>query len=349
MKTQSTFILGVALLLSSTSCMKDFHKPTTVTVSTFAGGATVGTTDGTGTSARFYSPEGITADAAGNLYVTDDWTGNIRKISPKAEVTTIVNNGPINMDGKGVFFWYPAGIAIDDSGTLYIADSQYSRIRKVSPAVEVTTFAGSGVQGFADGPAATAKFYKPRGVALDASGNLYIADTENNRIRKISPDGTVTTFAGSGAGGSADGKAAEATFNSPHDVAVDAIGNVFVADTQNNLIRKINRGGIVSTLAGSGAQGAADGRGAAASFNHPTGLGLDVFGNIYVADRSNYKIRKVTQQGLVTTIAGSGEFGSNDGPGNTATFAGPRDVAVDIIGNIYVTDDNTLIRKIVIR
>ncbi|QEM04795.1 hypothetical protein DIU31_015205 [Mucilaginibacter rubeus] len=349
MKTQVVSILGFISLVSSTSCIKDFHKPTTVTVSTFAGRATVGSSDGIGASASFYSPTGIVADAAGNLYVTDEWTGLIRKISPQAEVTTLVGNSHIDMDGRGPIFWYPTGIAVDGSDNLFIADSHNNRIRKVSREGTVITLAGIGSQGLADGPGATAKFYNPRGVALDASGNVYVADTHNNLIRKISRDSIVTTLAGNGMSGSADGKGTAASFNSPYDIAVDVTGNIYVADTQNNLIRKINRGGVVSTLAGNGTQGSADGKGADASFNRPSGLGLDASGDIYVADTRNNKIRKVTPQGVVTTIAGSGGFGADNGPGATATFGGPADVAVDISGNIYVTDGNTRIRKIVIR
>lgn len=349
MKTQTTFILGVAFLLSSAACVKDFHKPLTVTVSTFAGGSTVGSLDGIGTSATFYSPSSITSDAAGNLYVTDGWTGFIRKISPTAVVTTIFNNGHTHADGEGDIFWGPAGIAVDGSGTLYVADGRHSRICKVSIQGQVTIFAGTGVRGLVDGPGATAQFNLPGGVALDAFGNLYVADGGNNCIRKISPDGMVTTVAGNGMSGAANGKVTEATFNSPGDVAVDNKGNIYVTDTQNNLIRKINRGGVVSTLAGSGAQGAADGRGTTASFYRLRGLGLDAQGNIYVADRMNYKIRKITPQGMVTTLAGSGEYGSDNGPGDTATFEGPSDVVVDMSGNIYVTDGQRHIRKIVIK
>lgn len=345
MKTQITFILGLAFLLGNTSCIKDFkdfHKPTTVTVSTFAGSGLVGSLDGVGTLASFYTPTAVTVDFAGNLYVTDEWTGLIRKISPKAVVTTLVGNDKVDMDGRGNLFWYPAGIALDASGTVYVADSHNNRIRKVSREGLVTTFAGTGVQGFADGPGATAKFYNPRGVALDAAGNLYVADLTNNLIRKINPEGVVTTFAGSGATGAADGKGTTASFNSPYDVAVDIIGNVYVADTHNNLIRKINRGGVVSTLAGSGAKGAADGKGSVASFDTPIGLGLDASGNIYVADRNNNKIRKVTPQGVVTTLAGSGEFGSANGPGVSASFTMPTDVAADIFGRIYVLNGNQI-------
>lgn len=159
----------------------------------------------------------------------------------------------------------------------------------------------------------------------------------NYKIRKITPDGVVTTFAGSGAMGAADGKGTMASFNLPIDVATDAKGNIYVAD-QGNKIRKITPDGVVSTLAGSGAQGDADGKGAAASFYDPTGIGLDASGNIYVADYGNNKIRKVTQQGVVTTLAGTGVFGSDNGSGASATFKGPHDVAVDSYGRIFVVE-----------
>ncbi|QTE39024.1 NHL repeat-containing protein [Mucilaginibacter gossypii] len=346
MKTQITVVLGLAFLLGNASCIKDFHKPTTVTVSTFAGQSIGGSSDGVGTSASFNSPVGIATDVAGNIYVTDNWTGLIRKISPAAVVTTLAGNDKVDMDGRGPVFWYPSGIAVDASGTIYVADSHNNRICKVSPEGVVTTFAGSGTQGTADGPGATATFYNPGGLALDASGNVYVV--HSNLVRKISPEGVVTTLAGSGAAGSADGKGTAASFNGASDVIVDAIGNLYVADSHNNLIRKINRGGVVSTLAGSGAKGEADGKGAAASFDTPFGLGIDAAGNIYVADRLNNKIRKVTPQGVVTTVAGTGEFGSDNGPGATATFKTPTDVAADNFGNLYVTDGNTMIRKIVI-
>ena len=384
MKTQAAFIFGLIILLGGLSCVKeDQNKPITVTadsveevspngigtsvlpyipivknrniqtmvtVSTFAGGGDGTSSDGTGTLASFYFPMSVAIDGAGNIYVADSETGLIRKISPNAVVSTLAGSGVLGFaDGQGdsASFFYPSGIAVDASGNVYVGDRGNNRIRKISPEGLVTTFAGNGEHGSVNGPGATASFNGPRGVALDASGNLYVADTFNNLIRKISRDGVVTTVAGSGAQGADDGKGVTASFRMPQDVAVDALGNIYVADTFNNLIRKINRGGVVSTLAGNGNSGAINGKGKAASFFHPYGLGLDALGNIYVADHVNNLIRKVSPQGDVTTLAGSGDYGSENGPGDLASFKQPNDVAVDFFGRIYVADNaNNLIRLI---
>jgi len=210
----------------------------------------------------------------------------------------------------------------------------------------VVTVAGNGTLGFADGNIADARFYQPTGVAVDAAGNIYVADAENHRIRKITSGGIVSTLAGSGTAGSADGDGTAAQFNSPRAVAVDATGNVYVADGINNKIRKITPAGTVSSLAGSGASGFADGDGINAKFYFPKGIALDASGNIYVADDINHRVRKVTPTGTVTTIAGS-TSGSDDGDGVNAKFHNPRGVTLDAAGNIYVADaGNHRIRKI---
>ncbi len=203
------------------------------------------------------------------------------------------------------------------------------------------TLAGNNKAGYADGTDTTARFKIPLGVAIDAAGNLYIADSGNQRIRKINPAGTVTTFAGSGKASWKEGKATEAEFYNPSGVAVDASGNVYVADYDNHRIRKITPAGVVSTLAGGG-NGASymDGIGSEARFAFPTGVAVDKQGNVYVADRENQVIRKITADGIVTTLAGkaSNMGGYADGTGSEAQFNAPVGLAVDANNNVYVAE-----------
>src|SRR5208283_2248252 len=213
----------------------------------------------------------------------------------------------------------------------------------------ISTLAGGGY-GSSDGTGTGASFYYPTGVAVDASGNLYVADTNNHTVRKITPAGVVTTLAGTaGVQGSADGSGPAASFNRPEGVAVDAAGNIYVADTNNSTIRKITPAGAVTTLAGSpGSAGSADGSGSSARFNSPFGLAIDGAGNLYVGDMGNQTIRKVTPAGVVSTIAGApGVGGSADGSGASARFSNPGAVAVDAAGDVFVADSlNCTIRSI---
>jgi streptogramin lyase len=242
-------------------------------------------------------------------------------------------------------------VAVDGDGNLYVADANNHTIRKITPAGVVTTLAGTaGSSGSADGTGADARFKYPSGVAVDGDGNLYVADRDNNTIRKITPAGVVTTLAGTaGSSGSADGTGADARFNYPSGVAVDGVGNVNVADRYNHTIRKITPAGVVTTLAGTaGSSGSADGTGADARFSRPFGVAVDGDGNLYVTDRNNHTIRKITPAGVVTTLAGAaGSYGSADGTGADARFSGPVGVAFDGDGNLYVIDgSNHTIRKI---
>ena len=215
------------------------------------------------------------------------------------------------------------------------------------PAEVVTPFVGSpSSAGSINGMGTAATFYQPYGLALDGSGNLYVADQANNLIRKVTPSGVVSTFAGSGATGSADGNGVAASFNGPEGVAVDAVGNVYVADTFNNLIRKITPSGLVSTLAGTLVKGYSDGTGTSASFNRPSDLAVDVNGNLYVTDLYNYRIRKITPSGSVSTFAGNSSGMLTDGTGTAASFLNPTDICIDKTGNLYVTEGGDLIRKI---
>jgi sugar lactone lactonase YvrE len=242
---------------------------------------------------------------------------------------------------------------VDGAGNVFVADSNNNTIRKITPAGVVMTLAGAAdSSGSADGTGASARFNGPNDVAVDGAGNVFVADSGNNTIRKITSTGVVTTLAGSAAAdpGSADGTGASARFNGPNDVAVDGAGNVFVADSGNNTIRKITSTGVVTTLAGSAAadSGSADGMGAAARFSYPEGVAVDGAGNVFVVDYWNSTIRKVTPAGAVTTFAGTaGLAGNADGAGAAARFSVLHGVAVDGAGNVFVADTgNNTIRKV---
>ena len=329
-----------------------FNYNVTITVSTLAGSGTGGFADGIGIAAQFYTPTGVALDAQSNIYVADPNNYRIRKITASGIVSTLAGNGTYGfVDGNGTTaqFKFPVGAALDAQGNIYVADADNNRIRKITASGIVSTLAGSGTAGFADGNGPAAQFNSPNGVALDAQGNIYVADDFNNRIRKITSSGIVSTLAGSGTYGFADGNGPAAQFNSPAGVALDAQGNIYVADANNHRIRKITASGIVSTLAGSGTQGFADGNGPAAQFHLPYGVALDAQDNIYVADALNNRIRKITASGLVSTLAGSGTQGFADGNGTTAQFYTPAGVALDAQGNIYVAEiGNNRIRKITI-
>ena len=311
-----------------------------------------GAVDGAGATARFTQPDGVATDSAGNVYVADAFNGTIRKITPAGVVTTLAGRAGVegSTDGSGAAarFTYPTGVALDSAGNVYVADSGNHTIRRITPAGVVSTLAGrAGVEGSIDGTGAAACFSGSLGVATDSAGNVYVADSRNHTIRKVTPAGVVSTLAGTaGLMGSTDGTGAAASFNYPIGVATDRAGNVYVVDF-NNTIRKITPAGVVSTLAGTaGLMGSTDGTGAAASFDSLGGVAADSAGNLYVSSAS--AIRKITPAGVVSTLAGrAGVHGSADGTGAAARFFLARGVAVDSAGNVHVADSgNSTIRKI---
>lgn len=259
--------------------------------------------------------------------------------------------GFINGTGAGARFSAPVALAAGLNGTVYAAEVGNRVVRRISAAGVVSTFAGTGATGFQDGPVASATFFGPNGLALDAAGTLYVADGGWNTIRRIGSDGVVSTVAGLvNTPGFVDGSGTAARFSSPRGLAVDAAGNVFVADRDNNAIRRMTPAGVVTTLAGGGTSGVSgflDATGRAARFNDPHAVAVDGAGNVYVADRANHAIRKITPAGVVTTLAGNGSAGATDGAGPAARFSAPQGIAVDAAGNVYVADTgNRAVRRI---
>ncbi|KYG82210.1 NHL domain-containing protein [Roseivirga echinicomitans] len=253
------------------------------------------------------------------------------------------------MDGTGVnaSFANPYGLAIDNQGNIFVADNSNHRIRKISKEGVVSTFAGSGVPGYSDGNGLSAQFYRPYDIAVDHLGYLYVSDWQNNRIRKISPDGEVTTMAGSGDDAFRDGQGVNASFSNPMGIDVDKSGNVFVADFINGRIRKIAPSGEVTTIAGNGSRGHSDGIGTSASFDGPSGLAVDLNGYLYVSDQYNHSIRKIAPDGMVRTLVWSGNGGVKDGDPGIAYFQYPSGIAVDDLGVVFVADNgNRRIRRI---
>ncbi len=346
--------LSILLLAGVVACKKDKEVPAEpafgyTTVSTLAGNGTDGFTDGNGTVAQFYGPEGATVDAQGNVYVADAGNSSIRKITPSGLVSTLTGNGTvgfINGSLTAARFDSPVDVALDGQGNLYVADYGNSCLRKITPGGVVSTFAGTGAVGFADGGATTAQFNGPNGLVIDGQGVVYVSDYDNNRIRKVLPNGTVSTVAGTGQRGFADGPSNSAQFSGPEGLALDGQGNLYVAEFAGYRIRKIAPNGMVSTLAGTGVRGYADGTGSTAQFHGATGLAVDAHGDLLVADAGNYCIRKVTPAGVVSTVAGTRTPGFADGAAGVAQFLAVSGIVVGAKGSLYVTEFGERIRKI---
>lgn len=319
-------------------------------VTTFAGNSTIGSQNGVGNQASFNVPQGMAVDAQQNIYVVDVHNHQIRKITPAGAVTTFAGSGQLgSKDGQGIAatFNYPNDIAIDQSGNLFVSDTGNHKIRKITPSGTVTTFAGSGARKFEDGIGTNSSFNTPIGLIFDSSHNLYVVDAYNSRIRKITPSAVVTTIAGTGETGSNDGDGINASFNYPQGFTIDLNDNLYIADSQNNKIRKITPSAVVSTIAGTGETGWRDGNAKDATFNRVIDVCFDTFGNLIVADLDNHVIRKISPSGIVSTIAGNGQRGSDDGTATDSSFAGPCAIIINSLGEIYVATRDNTIRKIV--
>ena len=301
-------------------------------------------------------------DKSGNVYIADSSNHKIRMVTSTGIITTIAGTGVYGTNGDGgaatsAQLYNPRGVSVDISGNVYIADTYNSKIRMVTSTGIITTIAGMETYGSSgDGGAATsAQLNNPLGVSVDKSGNVYIADHYNHKIRMVNSAGIITTIAGTGVeGSSGDGGAAtSAQLFSPKGVCVGISGNVYIADEDNLKIRMVTSTGIITTFAGTGAFGSSGDGGAAtsATLYFPFGVSVDISGNVYIADSSNNKIRMVTSTGIITTIAGTGMQGSS-GDGGAATSGQlyyPHGVSVGISGNVYIADYfNHEIRMVVV-
>jgi uncharacterized protein (TIGR03437 family) len=306
---------------------------------------------GPAVSASFDLPYGVALDSVGNLYVSDQNNRRVRRIGVSGIVSTIAGNGISNFAGDGgpagqASLDFPSAVKVDNLGNLYIADSMNHRVRKVSTMGIITTIAGNGTPGFSGdgGPATSAQLYGPTSVAIDGSGNVFISDSLNLRIRRVMPDGTITTYAGNGVWGySGDGgPAVSASLTNPWGISTDLSGNLYVADNNNNVVRKITRTGVITTAAGNGNAGFSGdgGQATAAVLNGPADVASDQAGDLFIAEIYNGRVREVSPDGIITTVADSVASGLGDIEGVAANAGevfldGPCSVAVDDQGNFY--------------
>jgi sugar lactone lactonase YvrE len=325
-------------------------------VTTLAGQMRVsGSADGNGPNARFHDPAAIATDASGNYFIADSQNHAIRKMTPSGVVTIFAGelgvSGSANGTGTNASFNMPTGLVIDNAGNIFVSDTGNQVIRKITAAGVTSTVAGvAGSGGFADGAAGSAWFNSPLGIAVATNGTVFIADSGNHCLRKISA-GTVTTFAGCPqVWGSADGTGTNAQFNTPCGLTFDVQGNLFVSDANNHTIRKITSAGVVTTFAGApGQDGIADGDLSSARFRSPAELVFDRKGNLFVADSFNQTIREISPNGSVSTVTGAaGVIGANDGTNGGARFCNPYGLAVAADGSLVVADTYNEVLRIVL-
>jgi sugar lactone lactonase YvrE len=316
---------------------------TYATVITYAGQATPGFVNGPLQSAQFSNPQAIAIDAQGNLYVADSFNNAIRKISGGV-VTTLAGSGTpgyTDATGTDAQFYSPQGLTVDADGNVYVSDFGNNAIRKITPAGVVTTLAGGNGVGYADGSGSAVKFHNPMGLAVDAQGNIFVADKGNNVIRKITAAGVTTTFTGITKPGYVNATSTLSQFNNPTGVVLDKQGNLYVADLGNSAIRKVAADGSVTSVVGNPTA-------TPELLNQPQSIAIDAKGNLFISDQTG-RIMEIAGNVLYSIAGNTGTADYNDGVGTGAYFNSPQGLATDAQGSIYVADyNNNTIRKLVV-
>lgn len=322
-------------------------------VITLAGNGSVGTALGSAkTIAAFNYTRGVAAGADGMVYISDFWANRIVRLTPDGNLVLFAGSGANStVDGTGAeaSFANPWGIAFDPENNLLVAESAGHVIRRITPSGVVTTIAGTaGTRGYTNGQGIAAVFNTPRGLTVAPDGTIFVSDSNNQRIRKIAIDGTVTAYAGTGSSSVVDGPNTVGTINEPRDLALAPSGDLYYCEYNGHKIRKISPAGLITTVVGSGISGAFDGQGLEATLYNPQGVAIDANGFVYFSDSGNNKIRIIAPSGAVSTFAGNGGRGSLDGVGQAATFYTPGDLTIDSKGDLIIADTfNNKVRKII--